>query len=354
MSILTPLPGRRRRTRLAALAATVGLVVTACGGSSDSVDTTAPADLAGTTLTVYSGRSEALVADLFARFTADTGIKVNARYGDSGELAALLLTEGEASPADVYFSQDAGALGAVESLLATLPGSVLDKVDAKYSSPADKWVGVTGRVRVMVYNPDLVPAPPTSIDDLLDPSWKGRLGFAPTNASWQSFVTGLRVLRGEDGAREWLEGFAANQPKVYEKNGAVRDAVNSGEIAVGLVNHYYLYEKIAAEGAAAVKARNQYLTAGDPGGLINVAGAGILAGAGNAAAARVFIEWLLGETASDYFRTKTFEYLLVKGAVQPEQLPAFDELEAPAIDLSDLRSIEETQELLQSVGLLTR
>ncbi len=345
---------RRPRARLASLVAVVGLVVTACSGSSESVDTTAPADLAGTTLTIYSGRTESLVADLFARFTADTGIKVDARYGDSGELAALLLTEGEASPADVYFSQDAGALGAVESLLTTLPGAVLDKVDTKYSSPADKWVGVTGRVRVIVYNPDLVPTPPTSIDDLLDPSWKGRIGFAPTNASWQSFVTGLRVLRGEDGAREWLEGFAANDPQVYEKNGAVRDAVDSGEIALGLVNHYYLYEKIAAEGAAAVTAKNQYLTGGDPGGLVNVAGAGILAGAGNAAAARVFVEWLLGDTASDYFRTKTFEYLLVKGATQPAEIPAFDELEAPAIDLSDLRSIQETQELLQSVGLLTR
>jgi iron(III) transport system substrate-binding protein len=141
---------------------------------------------------------------------------------------------------------------------------------------------------------------------------------------------------------------------VYEKNSALRDAVNSGEIALGLSNHYYLYEKIAAEGAAAVKAKNQYLIGGDPGGLVNVAGVGILAGAGNSAAARAFIEWLLGDTASEYFRTRTFEYLLVDGATQPEQLPAFDDLEAPAIDLSDLRSIEETQELLQSVGLLTR
>lgn len=353
----SPIPRRRLRMRLAALAATVGLVATACGGSSDSTDasdTTAPADLAGTSITIYSGRSETLVADLFAAFTAETGITVNARYGDSGELAALLLTEGEASPADVYFSQDAGALGAVESLLATLPGELLDTVDSTYSSPADKWIGVTGRVRVIVYNPDLVPTPPTSIDDLLDPSWKGKIGFAPTNASWQSFVTGLRVLRGEDGAREWLAGFAANEPKVYEKNGAVRDAVDSGEIAVGLVNHYYLYEKIAAEGADAVKAKNQYLTGGDPGGLVNVAGAGILDGAANPAGARVFLEWLFDTTASDYFRTNTFEYLLAKGAAQPEQLPAFDELEAPAIDLSDLRSIEETQELLESVGLLTR
>ena len=328
------------------------LIAAGCSSSSSSDTTTTPT--ADESVTVYSGRSEELVGELMTAFTNETGIKVNARYGDSGELAALLLTEGSSSPADVFFSQDAGALGAVEELLGTLPASSLEVVDAQYRSANNKWVGVSGRVRVIVYNPTLVTDVPTSIDELLDSKWSGKIGFAPTNASWQSFVTGLRVLRGEDGAKKWLTAFAANKPVAYEKNGAVRDAVNTGEIALGLVNHYYLFEKIAAEGADAVIAKNQYIGNGDPGGLVNVAGVGVLAKAPHASAAQKFVTFLQSETALEFFRTKTWEYILQKDAAQPEGLPDFASLNAPSIDLSDLKSIEQTQELLSSVGLLTK
>ena len=347
----------RKRTQKLALLTAVIASLTACGGSTaapDTTDATGPATAAGGEITLYSGRSEELIADLLADFTTATGIKVNARYGDSGEMAALLLTEGANSPADVFLSQDAGALGAVRDSLATLPDTTLDKVDAKYRDADGRWTGVSGRVRVIVYNPDLIETPPSSIDELLDPTLSGRIGFAPTNASWQSFVTGLRVIRGEDGAKKWLAAFAANKPVAYEKNSAVRDAVNSGEVALGLVNHYYLYEKIAAEGAEAVKAKNQYIGSGDPGGLVNVAGVGILDDAQNVAASQAFIDYLLSPAGQAYFRDKTFEYPLVTGEKQAADLPALADLEAPAIDLSDLKSIEVTQELLQEVGLLTK
>lgn len=339
----------RRRSRIAAAALTL-LTLAGCTGSGTSTDPT----VADTSLTIYSGRSEDLVGELIKSFEAESGVAVDVRYGDSGELAALLLTEGDASPADVFFSQDAGALGAVEGLLAALPQATLDTVVAKYRATSGKWVGVTGRVRVIVYNPGLVASPPSSIDELTDPQWSGRIGYAPSNASWQSFVTALRVLRGEDGAREWLLGFAANKPVAFEKNAAVRDAVNDGSISLGLVNHYYLLEKIAAEGRAAVKAENQYVGNGDPGGLVNVAGVGMLSGAPHKGAAQKFVDFLQSETALDYFRTKTWEYILTTGAQQPEGLPGLDELGAPSIDLSGLSSLAETQELLQSVGLLTK
>ncbi len=346
------------RTHLVKIGLLTALIaaLTACGGSATTSDTTTASETENINgeVTLYSGRSEELIADLLTEFTSSTGIKVNARFGDSGEMAALLLTEGSSTPADVFLSQDGGALGAVRDSLLALPETTLDKVDAKYRDTNGKWIGVSGRVRVIVYNPDLVDAPPTSIDELSDGKWSGKIGFAPTNASWQSFVTGLRILRGEEGAKSWLESFASNKPVAYEKNSAVRDAVNSGEVALGLVNHYYLYEKIAAEGAEAVTAKNQYIGGGDPGGLVNVAGVGILANAKNTSAAQAFVDFLLSTNGQEYFRDKTFEYSLVKGQPQAPELPALEDLGSPAIDLSDLSSIEVTQELLQEVGLLTK
>jgi len=350
----------------AAVFALLAAALAACGGSSSSESSSASAtastidDATATptgTITVYSGRTEKLVKPVIDRFTAATGVTVELRAGDSGALAAQILTEGKASPADVFFSQDAGALGAVAGagLLRTLPAKgLLDVVDPAYRATDGTWVGTSGRVRVLVVNPTLAPNPPKTIDDLLAPAWKGRLGYAPTNASWQSFVTALRVLRGEEGAKTWLTAFAAQQPKAYEKNGAVRDAVDKGEIAIGFVNHYYLYEKIAAEGAAKVVAKNVYLAPGDPGGLVNVAGAAVLASSDNAVAAQTFVRFLLNEESQSYFATTTFEYPLRTGVPQASDLPTLASLRPPKIDLADLESIEKTQELLTSVGLLTK
>ena len=331
----------------------LALVGSACGSETDS---SVDGEGSSAPVVVYSGRSEALVGELFVAFTNETGIEVDVRYGDSGEMAALVLTEGSSSPADMLFSQDAGALGAVEeaSLFATLPSETLSLVESKYSSQTGNCVGTSGRARVVVYNPSLVDTPPAGIDDLLDPKWSGKIGYAPTNASWQSFVTALRVTRGEDAARAWLKGFAANKPVAYEKNGVVRDAVNSGEVALGLVNHYYLFEKIVAEGAAAVVAKNHYFTNGDIGGLVNVAGVGMLQSSKNQKSTLALINYLLSPAGQNYFAQKSYEYPLVAGIAQYAELPALADLNLPNIDLSDLKSIALTQEMLEEVGLLTK
>ena len=335
--------------------AVVLMVTAVVAGVSPSAAGAAPKEPGGT-ITVYSGRNEALIEPLLEQFSADTGITVETRYGDSGALASQLLTEADATPADVFVSQDAGALGALskERLFRKLPGASLTAVPPEYRAADGTWVGTSGRVRVLVYNPTLAPRPPTTIDALVDPKWKGKIGFAPTNASWQAFVTALRVMRGEVKAEKWLRAFKANEPKAYANNGAVRDAVDAGELSLGLVNHYYLWQRIVQEGEANVTARNQYMAAGDPGGLVNVAGVGIMKPTDNQPAARALVEYLLSKKGQAYFAETTYEYPLT-AEVQPSvKLPKLATLEPPAVDLSDLDTLAATQELLVKTGLLTR
>jgi iron(III) transport system substrate-binding protein len=305
-------------------------------------------------LVVYSGRSEELVGPILERFEEASGIDVEARYGDTAEMANLILTEGENSPADVFFAQDAGALGAVadQGMLAVQPAEVLDQVDERFRAPDGEWVGISGRARVVAYNTDALTEAdlPDSIFGFTDPEWSGRIGWAPTNGSFQSFVTALRVLEGEDRAREWLEGIQANDPSVFEGNAPALDAVIAGEIDVAFINHYYLMQRLAEE--PDVAAANYFLTDGDPGALVNVAGVGTLATSDDTEAAGSLVEFLLSEEAQSYFAEETKEYPLVEGVEHDAALPPLDEIGTPDIDLSDLSDLEGTLELLQEVGIL--
>jgi iron(III) transport system substrate-binding protein len=269
-------------------------------------------------------------------------------------MANLILTEGENSPADVYFAQDAGALGAVaqEGMLATLPDETLELVDERFRSPDGQWVGISGRARVVVYNTENVEPEelPDTIFGFTDPEWSGRIGWAPTNGSFQAFVTALRALEGEDRAREWLEGIEANEPSVYEGNNPALDAVIAGEIDVAFINHYYLMQRLAED--PDVPAANFFLSDGDPGALVNVAGVGILESADQADAAEQLVEFLLAEEAQTYFAEETKEYPLAAGVEPDPELPTLDEIGTPEIDLSDLSDLEGTLQLLEEVGIL--
>lgn len=306
-------------------------------------------------IVVYSGRAERLVKPVLDQFTFLTGIEVSARYGDSAELAATLLEEGDRTRADVFFSQDAGALGALTKAgrFAKLPSATLSRVDARYRADDGTWVGVSGRARVFVYDPRQVSTPPQSIFDLTAPAWRGKIGYVPTNASFQSFVTALRVTIGESAARKWLTDFRANNPVAYPSNGAVVVDVNKGEIALGLVNHYYLYERIAADGRSAVVARNEYPQLGDPGALVNVAGVGVLKRSGTDASALALVDFLLGRDAQTYFADKTFEYPMVPSlASAVASLPPIQTVQGTKIDLSQLDSLAETLKMLREVRML--
>ncbi|GAB4325715.1 MAG: iron ABC transporter substrate-binding protein [Dehalococcoidia bacterium] len=343
-------PHRLRTAAGAALAfgaLLTGLLVAACGGDDDGGD--------NASVVVYSGRSQTLVESILVEFENDTGIKVLRRYGDTSGLAGQILEEGKNSPADVFFAQDAGALGALasEDMLATLPDSLLNKVAPAFRSPDGVWIGISGRARTVVYNTDrLSPEDlPDSILDFTDPQWKGRIGWAPTNASFQAFVTGMRVLLGDDAARDWLEGIKANDPIEYPNNSTIVQAVADGEVDVGFVNHYYLYRFLSEHGEG-FKARNYFMAGGDPGALVNIAGAGILKSAKNKEAAERLIEYLLSEKAQRYFAEETFEYPLAAGVAPSVDIPPLAELEPPDLDLSDLADLRGTIELLRETGVL--
>jgi iron(III) transport system substrate-binding protein len=306
-------------------------------------------------VTIYSGRNEALIGDLIGEFERDTGIDAEVRYGDTAELAAQILEEGDHSPADLFFSQDAGALGALarENRLVKLPDDLLNRVDARFRSDDGLWVGTSGRVRVLVYNTDQLQETdlPASVLDLTDGKWQGKVGWAPTNGSFQAFVTALRVLKGEDAARDWLEGMRANDPVTFENNAAITRAVGAGELTTGLVNHYYLYEVQAEEGKTFPIA-NHFFAAGDVGSLVNVAGVGILDSADHPDKALAFADFLLKEEAQTYFADRTWEYPLIAGVSPEPGLIPLDQIQSPNIDLSDLADLQGTLALLTDVGIL--
>ena len=306
-------------------------------------------------LVIYSGRSESLVGPIIEQFQTVTGIEVNVRFGKTAELAATLLEEGVNSPADVYWAQDPGGLGAVSEsgMLAPLPQDILEAVDPRFRSPEGLWVGISGRARVIVYNTnELSPADlPDGIWGFTDPKWKGKIGWAPTNGSFQVMVTGMREIWGDGKTRQWLEGILANEPVVYEKNTPTVAGTAAGEVEVGLVNHYYLYRFLREEGED-FSARNHFLLDGGPGSLVMVAGAGILNTAPNYENAENFLRYLLSRVSQQYFATQTFEYPLVEGVQTHPELTPLTKLNNVDIDIADLADLKGTVALLSEVGVL--
>ena len=339
---------RPTRTVRALAAAALLATAAACGGSAEQGS-------GDDALVVYSGRNEMLIGPLLARFTEATGIAVTPRYGDSASLAATLLEEGDRTPAAAFLSQDAGALGALQEAqrLAALPQAQLDRVPEAYRSAEGRWVGLSGRSRVLTYDSAVVQEAdlPEDVFELTEPAYKGKVGIAPTNASFQSFVTALRVLEGEERAKAFLEGLVANDAQVYENNIAILDAVEAGQVPLGLSNHYYLYERAAVTegGLEALDARNHFFDGGAE-ALVNVAGVGVLEGKADERTARL-VDFLLSDESQRYFADDTKEFPLVDGVEPVEDLPQIDELDAPDVDLSELDTLQQTQALLEEVGL---
>ncbi len=351
MSFVREIPGLARTGAVLLIAL---LALTACQATPIVAPTGDPAaDGEEASLLVYSGRNENLVGPLLEQYAATSGVDVQVRYGDTAEMAATILEEGQNSPADVFFGQDAGALGALAGAgrCTALPQEIVGQVDPRFVSPDGDWIGVSGRARTLVYNTDMLSEAdlPASVFDLTDEAWSGRVGWAPTNGSFQAFVTALRVNAGEDAAGQWLEEMVANGAQVYPNNTSIVEAVGRGEVEVGLVNHYYLFRFLAED--PDFPAANYYFPAGDLGAMINVAGACIVNSSANQEAALDFVNYLLSPEAQQYFADETNEYPLAGGeiAVNPAIRP-LAEIDTPDFNLGDLDDLQGTLLMLQEIG----
>ncbi len=320
-------------------------------------------------LVIYSGRKESLVGPIIEQFQDSTGIKVEVKYGSSAPMAALLMEEGDKTPADIFYAQDPGAIGSVENMLQPLHDHILMKEvtddDGKKSmvdvvptwakSPQGLWTGITGRARVVVYNTETVSESdlPATMQGFCDSKWNGRIGWAPSNSSFQTMITAMRAEWGDAETKKWIECIRDNDAKVYPKNTPQVEAADKGEIDVGFVNHYYLYKFTLDKAAGdAFKARNYHPTGGGPGSMVMVSAAGILKSAENTENAEKFIEFMTSTVAQSYFANSTREYPLVSGVKKHPMITPFDDINKPAISLASLSDIAGSAQMLKDAGVL--
>jgi iron(III) transport system substrate-binding protein len=335
-----------RTTATALSALTVAGALAGCGGGDAE---------AAETLTVYSAQHESLVRTMLEGFTEETGIALEFRDANDAELANQIVQEGEASPADVFLTENSPSIDVLdrEGLLAPLDQATLDQVGAQYRPASGNWTGFAARSTVLVYNPaQLAEAElPASILDLANPEWQGRIGIAAGGADFQAIVAGVLALRGEEATRAWLEGLERNA-NVYPSNSAVMVAADEGEIDAGVMYHYYFYRDRAENGLKSDDAELHFFRNSDPGAFLSVSGAGVLASTDQPEEAQRLVAYLTGAEAQQRLAESTaLEYAVGNGVPSAEALPPLEELQAPQVDPGSLDQ-QRVTELMQDVGLL--
>lgn len=337
------------------------LVLAACQptASKDPTPSSAPAEAPPTPapekLTVYCGRGEPLAAPVLAAFEKQSGVTLQVRYGDTAQLAAALLEEGARSPADVLIAQDGSTLGFLEGkgVLAALPASVLDAVPEGSKSAKGYWVGLSGRARVLAYNTTkLKPEDlPKGLRELTDPRWKGRVGWAPENASFQSFVAAMIALEGREATARWLAAMVKNAPKAYPKNTPAVIAVSTGEVDVALVNHYYLH-RLREEKGADFPVENLYWKSGDAASLVNLSGGALVAASQKQELGGKLLAYLVSAEGQRHFVEGNHELPVATAAARPLGVPTIESLNTPKVDPAQLDNLQDTVALLRETGVL--
>ncbi|MBO9523646.1 MAG: iron ABC transporter substrate-binding protein [Nocardioidaceae bacterium] len=327
---------------LVAAALALPLLAACGGGGKDSV-------------VVYNAQHEELIDAVAKAFTKKTGIKVELRNASDLELANQLVTEGKRSPADVFLTENSPAMALVQSkgLFDTLDAATLDRIPAAFRPADGSWVGFAARSTVLVYNKDQVKQSdlPASLMDLAKPAWKGKVSFSPTGADFQAIVAGVLALKGEAATKAWLEGLKANG-KTYDGNNVVLKSVNNGDVATGIVYHYYWYRDQEEAGDNSDDSALHFFGKQDPGAFLSVSGAGVLKNGKHQADARTFVDYLTSEAGQKIIADSyALEYTLNPAVQLGRSVPPLASLQAPPVGISDLDS-QKVIELMQDANLL--
>lgn len=313
-------------------------------------------DLSGE-LTLYLGRGEGGLYQNLLGFMEDKydDFSTVTKQGGSASLANTILEESSAgeSPADVFWSIDAGSLGIVaeNGYTRSLPDDVLNLVGSEFRDDEGNWIGTAGRARAVPYNTNALSESevPDSIFDFTDAAaFEDALGWAPSYGAFQAFVTGMRVLSGESKTREWLNGIMDQGVTEYPDEFVLSQAVANGEIDAGFANHYYT---LRVQQSRSDPPLALAFTQNDPGALVNVAGAEVIDSTDSYDLASNFVRHLLSSEAQEYFATTTFSYPLISGVEPVGDIPRIDELSPPDIDLTELSDVQPTLELMRDVGI---
>ncbi len=308
-------------------------------------------------ITVYNAQHEQVMNLLAKDFEKQTGIAVKVRNGEGPALAAQIVAEGDASPADVYFTENSPELMLLEEkhLLAPVDAATLAAIPARFDSPTGQWVGVTARESVLVYNvaklqPDQLPV---SLFDLAKPEWKGKVGIAPSDSDFLPLVGAVIALKGPADTLQWLKGLKTNA-QIFDDDEGVVAAVNRGGVATGLINNYYWARLHAELGDKATRSALHHFANGDAGGLVNVSGAAILKHAHDAASAQRFLGYLVGERAQTLMAQShiSYEYPLHAGVAPDPLLKPLDQLQPPHLSVEQLGDDAAAGKLLRQAGLL--
>ncbi len=340
-----------------ALLATAALGLAACGsGTSTGGSSSAGTDgkVAGE-ITVYNAQHDTLTKEWVDAFTAETGVKVTVRQGDDTEMSNQIIQEGQASPADVFLTENSPAMAQVENagLFADVDKATTDQVPAAFRPSTNKWTGIAARSTVLVYDKSKLSESqlPKSMLDLAKPEWKGKWAASPSGADFQAVVSALLELKGEAATADWLKGMKENS-KAYKGNSTAMKAVNAGEVDAALIYHYYYYGDQAKTGENSKNVTPYYFKNQDPGAFVSVSGGGVLKSSKNAAAAQAFLKFITGKKGQEILQKGTsFEYAIASDVPANDKLVPLKELQAPTVDPAKLNSTKVT-ELMTQAGLL--
>ena len=339
-----------------ALAATAALGLTACGGGTPAGNgSSASGGPASGEITVYNAQHESLTQEWVDAFTAETGIKVTLRQGDDTEMSNQIIQEGQASPADVFLTENSPAMAQVENagLFADVDQATVDQVPSQFRPSTNKWTGIAARSTVLVYNKTKLTEDqlPKSMLDLAKPEWKGRWAASPTGADFQAIVSALLELKGDSATEDWLKAMKDNS-KAYKGNSTAMKAVNAGEVDAALIYHYYYYGDQAKTGENSNNVTPYYFKNQDPGAFLSVSGGGVLKSSKNAAAAQAFLKFITGKKGQEVLKNGTsFEYAIGSDVPANDKLVPIKDLQAPKVDAAKLNS-EKVTDLMTQAGLL--